>query len=207
MDVHTAPEGERSGRSAESVEEAADIIANLTLPSKLDTLKGDRAANQRLRKACYWLHASGNPDEVLKVAIVVTPRGELAKAALRRNLKIIQGLGRLTEENQAKMRRGNSPVITRGPYAEEKAEVDHIVPLAEAPTFTNWICNLEFMPRTLNRRKGGKLTPRAASHLEKLTEALQDQIAREIVEKSEFQTRFLRGTALEALQGEQDLIP
>ncbi|MFT4641265.1 MAG: hypothetical protein ACI8T1_004602 [Verrucomicrobiales bacterium] len=47
------------------------------------------------------------------------------------------------------MRRGNSPVITQGPYVGEKAEVDHIVPVAVAPTFCNWIRNVEFMPRTL----------------------------------------------------------
>ena len=59
-----------SGGSTESVEKAADIVANLTLPSKLDTLKGDRAANQRLRKVCYWLYVSGDPEEVLDVAIL-----------------------------------------------------------------------------------------------------------------------------------------
>ena len=76
-------------------------MANLTLPSELDTLKGERAANQRLRKACYWLHASGDPDEVLEAPIADTPRGELAKAALRRNLKTLKGLGCLTDENLA----------------------------------------------------------------------------------------------------------
>jgi len=92
----------------------------LTLPAKLDTLKGDRAANQRLRKACYWLHASGDPEEVIQVAIADTPRGRLARESLRRNLKILDRLGCLTEENMAKLRRGKAPTIIRGPYAGER---------------------------------------------------------------------------------------
>ena len=40
----------------------ANFLAPLIDPSKLDTLKGKRAATPRLRKACYWLqmaHTSG----------------------------------------------------------------------------------------------------------------------------------------------------
>jgi hypothetical protein len=40
----------------------ANFLAPLIDPSKLDTLKGKRAATPRLRKACYWLqmaHISG----------------------------------------------------------------------------------------------------------------------------------------------------
>ena len=37
------------------------------------------------------------------------------------------------------------------------AEVDHIVPVSKAPRFENWIGNLEFMPRTLNRRKSDRV--------------------------------------------------
>ncbi|MDB4632699.1 hypothetical protein OAG35_02310 [bacterium] len=51
---------------------------------------------------------------------------------------------------------------------QEKAEVDHIVPVSKAPRFENWIGNLEFMPRTLNRRKSNKMGERQKSHLAKL---------------------------------------
>ena len=40
-----------------------------------------------------------------------------------------------------------------GPSTGEIAEVDHIVPVSKAPRFEVWIGNLEFMPRTLNRKK------------------------------------------------------
>lgn len=157
--------------ASSQLETAAEAVTMLTLPAKLDTLKGDRAANQRLGKACYWLHVSGDPEEVIEAAIADTPRGRLVKESLRRNLKILHGLGCLGEENLAKLRRGRSPIITRGPYAGEPAEVDHIVPVAVAPEFGNWIGNLEFMPRTLNRRKGAKMGERQWSHYRKLIDA------------------------------------
>ncbi len=64
-----------------------------------------------------------------------TPRGQLAKEALLRNLTILERLGCLTPDNLAKLRRGRAPTITRGPYAGEQAEVDHIVPVSKAPRF------------------------------------------------------------------------
>ena len=88
---------------------------------------------------------------------VRTPRGQLAKESLLRNLTILERLGCLTPDNLAKLRRGRAPTITRGPYAGEQAEVDHIAPVSKAPRFENWIGNLELMPRTLNRRKSDKM--------------------------------------------------
>ena len=85
-----------------------------------------------------------------------------------RNLTILERLGCLTEDNLPKLRRGRAPTITRGPYAGEQAEVDHIVPISKAPRFENWIGNLEFMPRSLNRRKSDKMGERQISHLAKL---------------------------------------
>ncbi len=36
----------------------ARALSALIDPAKLDTLQSDRAANPRLRKACYWLHVA-----------------------------------------------------------------------------------------------------------------------------------------------------
>jgi len=79
--------------------------------------------------------------------------------------------------NVAKLRRGRAPTITRGPYAGEKAEVDHIVPVSKAPRFENWIGNLEFMPRMLNRRKSDKMGDRQRSHLAKLLASVEPRQA------------------------------
>ena len=142
-------------------------------PAKLDTLESDRAANPRLRKACCWLYVAKlggiTPASTIDATgRVRTPRGQLAKEALLRNLTILEGLGCLTEDNLAKLRRGRAPTITEGPYAGEQAAVDHIVPVSKSPRFEKWIGNLEFMPRTLNRRKSNKPAERSASHLKKL---------------------------------------
>ncbi|MDC3255303.1 hypothetical protein OAV21_02800 [bacterium] len=97
-----------------------------------------------------------------------TPHGQLAKEALLRNLTILERLGCLTPDNLAKLRRGRAPTITHGHYSGEIAEVDHIVPVSKAPQFESWIGNLEFMPRTLNRRKSNKMGERQRSHLARL---------------------------------------
>ncbi|MDA7614439.1 hypothetical protein N8586_04830, partial [Verrucomicrobiales bacterium] len=115
--------------------------------AKLDTLKSDHAANPRLRKACYWLHVAqvdGMPPASVVDATghATSPRGQLAKESLLRNLTILERLGCFTPDNLAKLRRGRAPIITRRPYASEIAEVDHIVPVAVAPAFSNWIGNL-----------------------------------------------------------------
>ncbi len=58
-------------------------------------------------------------------------------------------------------------MISRGPYAGELAEVDHIAPIAVEPMRGKEIGNLELLPRTLNRRKGAKLGERQRDCLEK----------------------------------------
>ncbi len=97
-----------------------------------------------------------------------TPREQLAEEALLRNLTILERLGCLTPDNLAKLWRGRAPTITRWPYAREIAEVDHMVPVSKAQRFDSWIGNLEFMPRTLNRRKSDKMGVRQRSHLARL---------------------------------------
>ena len=59
-----------------------------------------------------------------------------------------------------KLRTGNAPTITLGPYKGELATVDHIIPRSVAPELDNRLFNLEFMPATLNGRKADKVTER-----------------------------------------------
>ena len=55
----------------------------------------------------------------------------------------------------------------RGPYAGQIAEVDHIVPLAQAGGIGNELANLELLPATLNRAKSDKVGERQAAWLRK----------------------------------------
>ena len=155
---------------------AVVAVASLIDPAKLATLQGERAANRRVLKCVYWLNDARTrglqPATVISEAqelnlSVEQRRAPLVEAALLRNLDIAEKLGCLTPENLDRMRHGTSPVISRGPYAGERAEVDHIVPIAVEPALGNEIANLELLPSTLNRRKGASMGERQRSYLEK----------------------------------------
>jgi len=139
-----------------------EIITALIDPVKLDTLKGDRAANGRLRKVCYWLkdaEKSGSEpgatleDAQQRAGYGGTPRAAADRQSILRNLAILERLGCLTEDGMDKLRKGNAPTITRGPYAGDIASVNHIIPRSVAPELDEKLYNLEFMPSKLNTRK------------------------------------------------------
>jgi 5-methylcytosine-specific restriction endonuclease McrA len=123
----------------------------------------------------YYKQRGFDPAAAIREALTANgsaaKHAELVQAALLRNLDIAEKLGCLTPENLEKLRRGNSPTITRGPYAGEPAEVDHIVPMSVVPELRNEIANLELMPRTLNRRKGSKMGARQRDYLRKMNAA------------------------------------
>ncbi|MCH1421397.1 MAG: hypothetical protein L7W40_13930 [Akkermansiaceae bacterium] len=147
----------------------ANLLAPLIDPAKLDTLKGKRAATPRLRKACYWLqmaHISGfDAGEIIDQAHAQTgphepKRAKAQRASLIRNRLILERLGCVDEAGMIKLRKGNAPTITKGPYAGEIVTGDHIIPRSVCPELDNALYNLEMMPLTLNQRKGAKVTQR-----------------------------------------------
>jgi len=155
-------------------------IANLTDPSKLATLKGERAANPRLQKCVYWLayaeEQGEKPEAVLDESAKLnktagTPYAGFIRWGLLKNLKIAKELGLLTPEGMAELRRGKSATITRGQYAGQEAEADHTIPRAVCPELANQVMNLELMPAPLNRAKSDKVTERAKVFAKELHEA------------------------------------
>jgi hypothetical protein len=96
-------------------------------------------------------------------ALTAPHRPERMKAqrdSLIRNLTILERLGCLDTEGMAKLRKGNAPTITKGPYAGEIVTGDHIKPRSVCPELDNTLFNLEFMPLTLNQRKSAKVGQR-----------------------------------------------
>lgn len=93
------------------------------------------------------------------------------EAGLLRNLKIADGLGLLTPENRQRLKRGAAPIVTRGPYAGQPAEVDHIVPRALAPELDHELANLELLPETLNRRKSARVGERHLDYAQRFQAA------------------------------------
>ena len=164
---------------------AREIIAPLIDPAKIATLKGKRAANRRLRLVCYHLEMARrnghDPAEVIRKAQVAlrmadTPRAEAVKASLLRNLDILTKLGCLDDAGMGKLRTGNAPTVTKGPYAGDIASVDHIIPRSIVEELDEKLFNLEFMPSRMNSKKGNKVTLRQIQlarrwHREKLLSA------------------------------------
>jgi hypothetical protein len=159
---------------------AAVAIASLTDPAKLATLKGERAANPRLQKCVYWLAFSEEQGE--KPEAVLDESAKLNKTAgtayagfvrwgLLENLKIAKELGLFTPEGMAELRRGKSATITKGQYAGQEAEADHVIPRAVCPELQNQVMNLELLPASLNRAKSDKVTDRAKVFAKELYDA------------------------------------
>ena len=149
--------------------EYTTVLAPLIDPAKLDTLKGKRAATPRLRKACYWLqmaHIWGFDvgeviDQVHSVIGSYEPkRAKAQRESLIRNRVILERLGCIDEAGMIKLRKGNAPTITKGPYAGEIVTGDHIIPRSVCPELDNALYNLEMMPLTLNQRKSAKIGTR-----------------------------------------------
>ncbi|MDB4414356.1 hypothetical protein N9255_00340, partial [bacterium] len=147
----------------------ANLLAPLIDPAKLDTLKGKRAATPRLRKACYWLqmaHIWGFDigeviDRVHSVIGSYEPkRAKAQRESLIRNRLILERLGCIDEAGMIKLRKGNAPTITKGPYAGEIVTGDHIIPRSVCPELDNALYNLEMMPLTLNQKKSAKIGQR-----------------------------------------------
>jgi hypothetical protein len=145
-------------------------IASLTDSKKLATLKGGRAANPRLQKCVYWLayaeEHGEKPEAVLDESAKLnetdgTPYAGFVRWGLLENLKIAKELGLLTPEGMAELRRGKSATITKGQYAGQEAEADHVIPKAICPELQNQVMNLELLPASLNRAKSDKVTDRA----------------------------------------------
>ena len=73
---------------------------------------------------------------------------------------ILERLGCIDEVGMIKLRKGNAPTITKGPYAGEIVTGDHIIPRSVCPELDNSLYNLDIMPLTLNEKKSAKIGQR-----------------------------------------------
>jgi hypothetical protein len=161
---------------SKKVVEPAEQIAALIDPAKLATLR-ERGANPRIYKitAILWTAKSRGkkPEEIIGGAIQQigwggTQKGDLTQAAILRNLEIAEKLGSTTYEDIAEMKKGQSPVVRKGPHAGDILSVDHIIPVAAAPELSNCIANLELMPLKLNQSKNDQIGARQRDLANKL---------------------------------------
>ena len=148
---------------------AAVAIAAQTDPVRLATLKGERAANPRMQRCVYWLawaEAAGEkPEAVLDEAAKLngtagTPYAGFIRWGMLENLRLAKDLGILTPEGMAELRKGKAATITKGEYAGQEAQADHVIPLSVCPELENQVFNLELLPAKLNQTKGAKIGER-----------------------------------------------
>lgn len=147
--------------------EAVEIVAALVDFDKLDTLKGDRAANGRVRKIAYWLEASRRdgeaPEDVLESAYKLngqhgTVRAIESTQTTLANLVDLEAWGCFNPEGMGKLRRGNAPTITKGPHAGQIVSVDHTLPRSVVDELDERLFNLRVMPERSNQSKGSRIT-------------------------------------------------
>lgn len=65
------------------------------------------------------------------------------------------------EENLLALAYGRAPTITKGEYAGQRIDVEHIVPKSIAPGLDNILANLMWMPSSLNQSKSNTITGEA----------------------------------------------
>lgn len=86
-------------------------------------------------------------------------RAELVAESLIQNRGILADLGCLDVAGMEKLLKGNAPTITKGPYSDELATVDHILPRSVVLELDNRLYNLAFMSWTKNQIKSDTIGP------------------------------------------------
>jgi hypothetical protein len=148
---------------------AEEILAPLLDPAKVATLKGDRPANARLYKVLYWLETArergGDVSAVIDTAQAAAGYGGTKGAAADKlavtwSRKKLEDFGCFTPEGMAKLRKGGSPAITKGPHDGDSIALDHVLPRAVVPELAARFYNLEAIPAKQNRAKSAKIGQR-----------------------------------------------
>lgn len=155
----------RAGDASASI----TAIAALTDPAKIATLKGERAANDRLHKVMAALEAGRIagvvPSKILDEALRRTDPNAVHVAAVKEmllcNFELCQRQAVFTPDNLARLQSGRSPLVTSGSYIGQTYDVDHVIPVHEFPALGKELANLLYVPAHLNRSKGADIKQRA----------------------------------------------
>lgn len=159
----------RAAEPTQPEEIARRILAPLLDPVKVATLKGDRPANSRLYKVLYWLETArqngGDVSNVVETAQAEAgyagSKGAVAdKMAILWNRKKLEDFGCFSTEGMEKLRKGGSPLITKGSASGTQVALDHVLPRAVVPELAARFYNLEAIPAHENLMKSDKVGKR-----------------------------------------------
>ena len=161
---------------------ANEILAPLLDPAKVANLKGDRPANTRLYKILYWIEtaqrAGAEASTVIDTAQVKAGYGASVaaiadKQAILWSFKNLDAWGCFDDKGMEKMRKGGSPIITKGESIGDSIAIDHVLPRSIVPELAARFYNLEAIPAKKNLLKSANITEREINlarrwHREKL---------------------------------------
>jgi hypothetical protein len=148
---------------------ANEILAPLLDPAKVATLKGDRPANTRLYKILYWIEtaqrAGAEASTVIDTAQVKAGYGasvaaKADKQAILWNFKNLDAWGCFDDKGMEKLRKGGSPIITKGESIGDSIAIDHVLPRSIVPELAARFYNLEAIPAKKNLLKSANITER-----------------------------------------------
>ena len=143
-------------------------IATLIAPTKLAAVSKHKASEQ-VQKVMALLEDArmdgfGVPVIVENAVIVARYTNAWLAAAtykqLCANYQTADFLGVFNGAGLKEMRRGKSPIVTRGPLKGDELLVDPILPNALAPELGKVIANLQLMPSRSNKKKGDSVSPK-----------------------------------------------
>lgn len=157
------------------------IVSSLGDPAKLEALTSRGAAANRLVKIYYYLHeaktAGIDPESIVAASLEKwgwkgSAKGELTAAAILQGLASLERFGCFDlAEDRESLKRGARPIIRKGQYLGEPVEMDHIVPVAIAPGWTQVMANLEPVPESVNRSKSDSVDEKVSRHRARLLAA------------------------------------
>lgn len=148
---------------------ARNILAPLLDPEKVATLKGDRPANARLYRILYWLEttraAGGDAPRIIDEAQAAagyanSPGAKADKQGILWSRAKLEEYGCFNVEGLEKLKKGGSPVITKGKHAGDNIALDHVLPRAVVPELAARFYNLEAIPSKENLKKSAKISKR-----------------------------------------------
>ena len=89
-----------------------------------------------------------------------TPAAKADMLAIIANRKKLEDLGCLTVDGMGKLRKGGSPMITKGKHAGDFIALDHILPRSVVPELAARFFNLEAIDAPDNLAKSDKIGQR-----------------------------------------------
>ncbi len=167
--------GQRFAKLAESGTRMEKIVGSLIDPARLATITTRSGVTTRTHKLLAYLYqheaAGGDIAGVLKKAAgrdsgIFDAKIDIAQ--IQKTYHQAKEWGIFDDAgNIERMQHERAPTITRGPYAGQFVEVDHIIPWSRAPETRTTFGNLRYLPEKVNQARSDTLD---ADMIEKVNE-------------------------------------